>query len=126
MKPREVLLSTTLALVLFVALLMADAQQPGKVPMIGYLSESSGPAGPSNPIIGAFLQGLKELGYVEGKNIAIECRFTERKNERLPELAAELVRLKVDVIVTESGTAAIHAKKATQTIPIVMGGAAIR
>jgi putative ABC transport system substrate-binding protein len=73
-------------------------------------------------MIDAFLQGLKDLGYVEGKNIRMEYRFTDRKPERLPEVAAELVALKVDVIVTESGTAAIHAKKATQSIPIVMGG----
>ncbi|NWG04660.1 MAG: hypothetical protein HXY44_17545 [Syntrophaceae bacterium] len=64
---------------------------------------------------------MRELGYVDGKNIAIEYQFTEGKIDRLPEVAAELVRLKVDIIVTETGSAALEAKKATQTIPIVMG-----
>ena len=121
MKPREASLSLFLVLVLFAAPLVAGAQQPGKVPTIGYLVQSSGSAGPPSPIIGAFLEGLRELGYVEGKTIAIEYRFTEGKNDRLPELAAELARLKVDIIVTETGMASLHAKKATQTIPIVMG-----
>ena len=121
MKPREAVLSVTLAFVLFVAPLVAGAQQPGKVPTIGYLSQFSGSAGPPTPSLKAFLEGLRELGYVEGKNIAIEYRFTEGKNDRLPELAAELARLKVDIIVTETGMASLHAKKATQTIPIVMG-----
>jgi putative ABC transport system substrate-binding protein len=99
---------------------VADAQQPGKVPTIGYLSQYSGSAGPPSNSLEAFLQGLRELGYVEGKNIAIEYRFTEGKIDRLPEVAAELARLKVDIIVVETGMAAGHAKKATQTIPIVM------
>ncbi len=68
----------------------------------------------------AFLQELSKLGWIEGKNITIEYRFAEQKNERLPELAAELVRLKVDLIVTSGGTPALAAKKATTTIPIVM------
>ena len=68
----------------------------------------------------AFLQELSKLGWIEGKNITIEYRFAEQKNERLPELAAELVRLKVDLIVTPSTTSALAAKKATTTIPIVM------
>ncbi len=122
MKLSQVVMNVTLAFVLLAAPFVAQAQQPEKVPRIGYLSESSAPPGSSNQIIGAFLQGLKELGYVEGKNIAIEYRFTEKKNERLPELAAELVRLNVDVIVTESGTGALQTKKITRTIPIVTGG----
>jgi putative ABC transport system substrate-binding protein len=68
----------------------------------------------------AFLRGLSELGYVEGKNIAIEYRYTEGSNDRLPALAAELVGLKVDIIVTETGTGALRAQGATRTIPIVM------
>jgi putative ABC transport system substrate-binding protein len=120
MKHKEALLNVTLALVLLAAPLVADAQQPGKVPTIGYLSQFSGSAEPPSPSLKAFLEGLRELGYVEGKNIAIEYRFTEGKNERLPELAAELARLKVDIIVTETGMAAVQAKKVTQTIPIVM------
>ena len=121
MKPRKALLSIIFALVLFVVPFVADAQQSGKVPTIGYLSQSSGLAGPPSRQLEAFLQGLRELGYVEGKNIAIEYRYTEGKIERLPEVAAELARLKVDMIVVETGMASLHAKKATQTIPIVMG-----
>jgi len=68
----------------------------------------------------AFLQGLSELGYVEGKNIAIEYRYTEGRNDRLPALAAELVGLKADIIITETGTGALRAQGATRTIPIVM------
>jgi len=106
------------------AKLKAEAQQPVKVPRIGYISQYSGAAGPPSGSIKAFLEGLGELGYVEGKNIAIEYRFTEGKNERLPELAAELARQKVNIIVTETGWAAQQAKKVTQTIPIVMEGSA--
>jgi len=120
MKHRKALLSIALALVLFAAPLVADAQQPGKVPRIGYLSQFSGSAGPHSPQLTGFLIGMRELGYFDGKNIAIEYRFTEKKNERLPELAADLARIKVDVIVTETGWAALQSKKATQTIPIVM------
>src|SRR5438128_9892429 len=76
----------------------ANGQQPAKVPRIGFLSSLS-PAAVSVRM-DAFRQGLRELGYVEGKNIVIESRWAEGKTERLPELAAELVRLKVDIIVT--------------------------
>jgi putative ABC transport system substrate-binding protein len=120
MKSKETLLCLTLALVLLTIPLIADAQQPGKVPRIGYLSQFSGSAWPLAPNLKAFLEGLKELGYVEGKNITIEYRYTEGNSDRLPELAAELARLKLDIIVTETGMATRHAKKATQTIPIVM------
>jgi putative tryptophan/tyrosine transport system substrate-binding protein len=109
----------------FLALFAAhavDAQQPAKIPTLGYLSQFSGPAGPKSPPLAAFLEGLNKLGYVEGKNIAIEYRYTEGKNDLLPTLAAELAALKVDVIVTETGGAALQAKNATQTIPIVMEG----
>ena len=68
----------------------------------------------------AFRQELSKLGWIEGKNITIEYRFAEQKNERLPELAADLVRLKVDLIVTTGQPSALAAKKATTTIPIVM------
>jgi len=105
----------------FLAAYVTEAQQPRKVPTIGYLSPFSGSAGTSSPQITGFLKGLKELGYVVGKNIAIEYRFAEGKLDRLSELAAELVRLKVDIIIAETGGAAIQAKKTTQTIPIVMG-----
>ena len=98
--------------------LPAEAQQPTKIPRIGYLTADSPSA--ISARIEAFRQGLRELGYVEGKNIVIEWRSAEGKLDRLPALAAELVRLKVDVIVTAGPTATRPAKEATSTIPIVM------
>ena len=97
---------------------VALAQQPTKVPRIGYLTGAT-LEGQSNRIE-AFRQGLRELGYVEGKNIVIEYRYAEENLDRLPALAAELVRLKVDVIVTGGGPNTRAAKEATRTIPIVM------
>jgi len=97
---------------------VALAQQPKKVPLIGYLSGVS-PSAISDRTE-AFRQGLRELGYVEGKNIVIEYRSAEGKLDRVPALAAELVRLKVDVIVTGGGEITRAAKEATVTIPIVM------
>jgi putative ABC transport system substrate-binding protein len=100
----------------------AQAQQPKKVPRIGYLSNSD-PASESSRSE-AIRLSLRELGYIEGQNIAIEYRYTEAKLDRLPELAAELVRLKVDVIVVAGGPTWIQAaKNATKTIPIIMVGA---
>jgi len=96
----------------------AEAQQPTKTPRIGYLAANSLSALAAR--IEAFRQGLRELGYVEGKNIVIEWRSAEEKLDRLPALAAELVRLKVNVIVTGGPTATRPAKEATSTIPIVM------
>jgi len=98
---------------------LAEAQQPKKVPRIGYLSAGSG-AAEHSPRAEAFRQGLRDLGYVEGKNIAIEHRGAEGKLARLPDLAAELVAIKVDVIVTGGNSAIRAAKKATSAIPIVM------
>src|SRR5215467_1619268 len=95
---------------------IAEAQQTKKIPRIGYL----GAASPTRGRREAIRQGLRELGYVEGKNIFIEYRYAEGKPDRLPALAAELVRLKVDVIVTASSQATRSAKQATSTIPIVM------
>ena len=93
------------------------AAQPGKVPRIGYLS----PGGPGpNPLLDAFRQGLVELGYVEGRNIAIEYRYAAAEEKRLPDLAAELVHLPVGVIVTWGTPGALAAKRATSTIPVVM------
>ena len=100
---------------------MVQAQQPKKVSRIGYLS-SFDPASESGRIE-AIRLALRELGYIEGQNIAIEYRYAEGKRERMPELAAELVRLKVDIIVAAGGTGIIRAaKNATKTIPIVMTG----
>src|SRR6266545_812064 len=79
---------------------MAQAQQPTKIPRIGYLNATSPSTSPAR--IEAFRQGLRELGYVEGKNIVIEFRHAEGKLDRLPDLAAELVRLKVDMVVASS------------------------
>jgi putative ABC transport system substrate-binding protein len=92
---------------------VAEAQQPKKVPRIGFLS-----AAPS--IDPAFLEGLRSLGYVEGKSIVVEFRSAQGKLDRLPDLAAELVSLKVDIIVTQGTPSAQAAKKVTTTIPIVM------
>ena len=96
----------------------ANAQQPTKVPRIGYLTASSLSANAAR--IEAFRQGLRELGYLEGKNIVIEYRHAEGKFDRLPALAAELVRLKVDVIVTAGPTSTRPAKEATVTISIII------
>ena len=96
---------------------VATAQQPAKIPRIGFLSAASPSAIAAR--VEAFRQGLDELGYVEGKNIVIEYRYAEGKRDRLPALAGELVRLKVDVIVTAGPGSTRAAKEATSTIPIV-------
>ena len=100
---------------------LADAQQPGKIFRIGYLENST--ASGSAVLVDAFRQEMTKLGWIEGKNIAIEYRFSELKAERLPELAADLVRLNVDLIVTTGEPPARAAKSATTTIPIVMANA---
>jgi len=105
-----------LALGILAAPLVADSQQASRVPRIGYLSSA-----PDMPLLVAFRQGLRDLGWVEGQNIAIEVRSAEGKYERLPDLAAELVRLKVDAIFASTTPAALAAKHATTTIPIVIG-----
>jgi putative tryptophan/tyrosine transport system substrate-binding protein len=96
----------------------AQAQQPTKVPRIGYLTPS---ISANQSLFQAFRQGLRELGYVEGKNIVIEYRWAEGKFDRLPDLAAELVRLKVEVIVTGGPADTRAVKGATTTVPVVMG-----
>src|SRR3990172_1831051 len=111
--------SLALCAVLFALSLPAEPQQPKKVPRIGFLATVS-PSTISDRVE-AFRQGLRELGYVEGKNIVIEWRYAEGKADRLPGLAAELVRLKVDLIVTAGSPVTRSAKEATSTIPIVMG-----
>ena len=98
----------------------AQAQQPKKIPRIGYLTAQTSSA--EFPRIDAFRQGLRALGYVEGQNIAIEYRSMDGKLERLPEVAAELVRLKVDVLIPVSTNAALAAKRATSTVPIFFMG----
>src|SRR5262245_16732113 len=96
----------------------AEAQQPKKIPRVGLLTGA--PLSSQSARNEAFRQGLRELGYVEGKNIVIEWRSYEGKMDRLPVLAAELVRLKVDVIVPGGSSDIRAAKEATSTIPIVM------
>jgi ABC-type uncharacterized transport system substrate-binding protein len=108
-----------LATVLLTTASIADAQQETKVRRIGFLSALSGPPATSAANLEAFKQGLRALGCVEGENIAIEYRWAKGKYDRLPELAAELVRLNVDMIVTNAARSAIAAKQATTTIPIV-------
>ena len=100
---------------------IANAQQAGKIFRIGFLDAST--ASGSAVLVEAFRQELSKLGWIEGKNITIEYRFAEQKRERLPELAADLVRLKVDLIVVSGAPPALAAKKATTTIPIVMASA---
>ena len=104
---------------LFALCSSAEGQQTKKIPRVGYIATRSGP-GPSEK---AFLQGLQSLGYIEGQTIMIEWRFAQEKFDRLPELASELVQLKVDAIVTSGGNPTVRAvKNATTTIPIVMAG----
>ena len=110
--------SILVAMMLLAVGVTAQAQQPKKVPRIGFLIGSSPAAIAAR--IEAFRQGLRELSYVEGKNIVIEWRSADGKLDRLPALAAELVRLKVAVIVTSGGAPTRRAKEATSTIPIVM------
>ena len=113
-----------LAVLLLASMNLAEAQQTKKVPRIGYLSPLE-PASESSRSEGVRL-ALRELGYIEGKNIATEYRYAEGKLDRLPELAAELVRLRVDIIVAAGTERVVRAaKNATKTIPIVMGGAGI-
>jgi putative tryptophan/tyrosine transport system substrate-binding protein len=110
--------SIFVAVVLLALGVIADAQEPKKIPWIGYLTGSSPSARSAR--IEAFGQGLRELGYVEGKNIVIEYRYAKGKLDRLPVLAAELLRLNVEVIVTGGPAVTRAVKEATATIPIVM------
>ena len=114
--------SLALCTMLFALCLPAQAQQTGKILRIGFLDQST--ASGSAVLWEAFRQELSKLGWIEGKNIAFEYRFSEQKRERLPELAADLVRLNVDLIVTTGGPPALAAKKATTSIPIVMANTA--
>jgi putative tryptophan/tyrosine transport system substrate-binding protein len=110
----KTILSLAVGGLLFALGLSAEAQQARKIRWIGYLAGAG--SGPSP----AFIQGLRDLGYIEGKNIAFVYRTAEGETERYADLAAELVRLKVDIIVADSTGMALALKKATSTIPIVM------
>jgi putative tryptophan/tyrosine transport system substrate-binding protein len=115
---RHVLVFICLLLAVFLPAVFTGAQQPKKVPKIGFLAATSPSIEAAR--VAAFQQGLRELGYVEGKDIIIEWRWAEGKFDRLPDLAAELVRLEVEVIVTGGSTSSGAAKQVTTTIPIVM------
>jgi ABC-type uncharacterized transport system substrate-binding protein len=115
-------LVTLVAFLLFAMRLAVDAQQAAKVPRIGIVFGSTQTA--TAPLNEAFKQGLRELGWVEGQNIVLERRYGEGRLERMPEIAAELVRMKVDIIVTAADPAIAALKRQTQSIPIVMAGAA--
>src|SRR5206468_6767977 len=98
--------------------LAADGQKPSKIPRIGYIAASNASA--TQNIVAAFRQGLKELGYLEGQTILLEVRYADGRSERVPELVAELVGLKPDLLVAGNSVAALAAKKATATIPVVI------
>jgi putative ABC transport system substrate-binding protein len=108
-----------MAAVLSTTVSLTEAQQPAKVPRIGYVSGTGAPSDPG-PYVEALRQGLRELGYIEGKNIVIEYRGAEGKLERIPSLITELVQLKVDVLIVPIPSAVRAAKDATKTIPVVM------
>jgi putative ABC transport system substrate-binding protein len=113
-------LGVVLTLGLFAAPLTSPAQAPGKVPRVGYVFARVSSA--DQRLWDAARQGLRELGYVEGQNITLEIRWAEGRTERLPDLVAELVRLKVDVLVVATTPGALAAKNATRTIPVVFVG----
>ena len=120
----EKFITFALSAMLFTLGYSASAQEPaGKLPRIGFLSRELHPSdsrAAESRRLEFFRQGLRELGYIEGKNLIIEYRYAEGRPERLPALAEELVRLKVDIIVTDTAAPARAAKKVTSTIPIVM------
>ena len=116
----KIIVAHLLGILILVSIHLAEAQQPRKVPRIGYLSNTD-PASDS-PRFEAIRLALRELGYIEGQNIASEYRYAERKLDRLPDLAAELVRLNVDIIVVGGDIPTRAAKNATKTIPIVIMG----
>jgi putative tryptophan/tyrosine transport system substrate-binding protein len=117
---RRIGLTVTLTLGLALAPLVSEAQQAGKPFRIGFLAFGLKPGAGSDPLFDVFLQALRDLGYVEGRNVVLEVRYAEGRNERFPSLAAELVNLKVDVLVAQSTPAAIAAKQASSSVPIVM------
>ncbi len=121
MKRRFFVFSCMLPTVLLLTVSLIGAQQTDKVYRIGYLSTRS--PSPDSPAQKAFRQGLRDLGYIEGKNLVLEYRFAEGNRDRLPDLAADLVRTHVDVIFATGNRATRAAKQATSTIPIVVGGA---
>jgi len=121
MKLHTIGVIATLALGILLAPLASEAQQAWKVRRIGYLWSGHGPGSRSQYLLDAFQQGLRDLGWVEGQTLVIEWRFARGRTELLPDLAAELVRLGVEVLVTGAGEPVVRVlKEATSTIPIVM------
>jgi putative ABC transport system substrate-binding protein len=112
----KIIIGFALCSTLFAPCFPTEAQQPGKVPHVGFVA-SSGDANNPGPTVEAFRQGLRDLGYLEGKNIQVEYRYIEGKSERIPSLVSELLQLKVDVLVTAALSATRVAKKETKTIP---------
>src|SRR5690242_3101035 len=108
-----------LILSLLVTLPVARAQQPGKLPLVGFLHPGSPPPAPLPPIVEAFRAALRDIGYVEGQTIAVEYRWAHGKPEALPALATELIRLKVDVLFAASPAALQAARATAGTTPIV-------
>src|SRR5512147_2859085 len=108
----------TLGAMLFALSVPADAQQPGKVPRIGFLGNST--AALEANLVGPFREGLRDLGYIEGQSILIEYRWAGGQYERFPALIAELIALKVDLIVTAGTPAALAVKKTAPSTPLVM------
>lgn len=119
MRSAFIRLAGVMAILLVCVPLAAEARQAGEVRRIGYLDQGS--SSRNRPYLEAFKQGLHDLGWIEGQNMVIETRFADGKTDQLPMLAAELVRLKMDVIVTWTTPAALAAKRATATTPIVFG-----
>ena len=115
------LLSIVFVVVLLAVAVVAEAQQPKKIPRVGFLAQRVSPT-PTTPHVfaDAFRQGLRDLGYIEGKNILVDYRYGEGKLDSIPSQVAELLQLKVDVLVLRSLSSIRAAKQATQTIPIVM------
>ena len=113
---KRIVLNVTLCAMLFALSASIQAQQPGKIPRIGLLTNTKS----DNPSIEPFRRGLQALGYAEGKNIRIEYRYYETKRELIPPLVAELVQMNVDVLVVGAPPAIRAARQATKTIPIVM------
>src|SRR5262245_12411262 len=113
------IIAISLGAMLFALCVSAEAQQSARIPGVGYVS-SSGNQKNLGPEIEAFRQGLRALGYVEGKNILVEYRYLEGKRDRIPGVVAELVQLKVDVLVVATPPAIRAIKQATKTIPIVI------
>src|SRR5262245_8359449 len=117
---KKVMVGLSLCAVLFALCGPVEAQQTKKIPTVGFLLEGFPSSVSDSTRIETFRNGLREIGYTEGKNISIDYRFAEGKRDRLTDLAAELVRLKVDVIVTYGTVGTLAVKRSTATIPIVM------